>query len=152
MNNHMLQDEDDSEFDMQADGNNQFTERNHFSDRRHNPGTYRAAPDQQNQMQDDQYNIDDGSEDQDPEYMEDYGDRGQAQNYMQSDPRYRNGGYQQMQYSGGNHSNNYGRGQDRFGAGAGNHPNGSQNDTMGGQAPANGGRSNRNRFMKNKRY
>ena len=79
---------------MQADQNNQFTERNHFSDRRHNPGTYRAPVEQQHPMHNDQYNIDDES---DQDYM-DYGDRGQGQNYMQSaDQRYRNGGgYQQI--------------------------------------------------------
>lgn len=54
---------------MQADQNGQFTERNQFSDRRHNPGTYRhnLIEEQENQMADDSnynYNIDDESEDQ----------------------------------------------------------------------------------------
>lgn len=43
-NGQMRQQEDeDSEFDMQADQLNQFTERNQFSGRRHNPGSYRHA-------------------------------------------------------------------------------------------------------------
>lgn len=74
-------------------------------------------------MGDDQYNIDDDSEDQDADSMQDYGNQGQGQTYMQPpDDRYRPGGYQQMQYSGGNQSNNYGRGgqMNRFGGANGN--------------------------------
>lgn len=98
-------------------------------------------------MQEDHYNINDDSEDQEPDYVQDYGDRGQGQDYMQPDPRYRNGGYQQMQYSGGNQSNNYGRGQDRFG---GVNVSGPRNEGMGQPGGhANGGR---NRFMRDRRH
>lgn len=79
--------------------------------------------------------------------MLDYGDRGQGQTYMQpADQRYGQGGYQQMQFSGGNQSANYGRSQDsRFGGANGN----GRNDYRGHQWDAN---RDRNRFMKNRRY